>query len=63
MNDKCFEQKPFFRRIIQISSNPSDAINTGGAWALCNDGTLWFYRSSENDWHKMKAIPQDEEQE
>lgn len=41
------------RKIIQISVS----INT--MYALCDDGTVWYYDSGNYRWNPFKEIPQD----
>jgi hypothetical protein len=41
--------QPVERKITQISAN------TGGVWALCDDGSLWF--GAKDGWREFEPIP------
>lgn len=57
--------KPEPRRIIQISScGVENTASTQCSWvttALCNDGSAWFSRSTDDAWYLFPEIPQPEE--
>ena len=46
------------RKIIQLGKDSCDDLV-----ALCDDGSLWYFGETSNDWHRMKDIPQDDAQE
>ena len=45
------------RKIIQLIV--TEMWNQQVLNALCDDGTVWFFGVDE-EWHRMKPIPQDE---
>jgi hypothetical protein len=45
------------RKIIQIHNAFSDNYIA----ALCDDGTLWYFRVPERQWYRLPSIPQSEE--
>lgn len=42
------------RKIVQIAEWEDDPL------ALCDDGSLWWYRGRDQSWNRLPDIPQDQ---
>lgn len=60
--DRTRGRVPEPRRAIQISIADSSDRVVPVICALCNDGTIWRYRTVNGDpvWERLKSIPQEE---
>jgi len=46
------------RKVIEVKQVPGTLFSVKSYLAVCDDGTVWMYTDSNDDWIQLPAIPE-----
>lgn len=50
------------RKVIEVKPVPGTLFSVKSYLAVCDDGTVWMYTDSNDDWIQLPAIPAENKQ-